>query len=233
MILLRIIAAVALVIIIIADILLIKMRLLKNKYYLAYEADPIVKVDDSYKKYKNIVYKPNKYVSKYITAYALSFGKKNTAMVSYVKSDMNLAYYILAYDKYHMPVKVIYIKDTRGLNHSSVIKLPHKTVDINIIMESVENEVLNPNPIKPVNSFKLMIFSLIWAIIVMCLFLITFYICTEVFATGFKNSYVASKLPVALIYIGVTSLCFMVLLFIILKLKNKHPRIKEVNNYAI
>lgn len=233
MILLRIIAAIALVIIVVADILLIKMRLLKNKYYLAYEADPIVKVDDSYKKYKNIVYKPNKYVSKYITAYALSFGKKNTAMVSYLKSDMNLAYYIIAYDKYHTPIKVIYVKDTRGLNHSSVIKLPHKAVDINIIMESVENEVLNPIPIKPVNSFKLMIFSLIWTVIVMCLLIITFYICTEVFATGFKENYVASKLPIALTYIGVTSLCFMVLLFIILRLKNKHPRIKEVNSYAI
>lgn len=233
MILLRIIAAVALVIIVVAGILLIKMRLLKNKYYLAYEADPIVKVDDSYKKYKNIVYKPNKYVSKYITAYALSFGKKNTAMVSYLKSDMNLAYYIIAYDKYHLPIKVIYIKDTRGLNHSSVIKLPHKAVDINIIMESVENEVLNPLPIKPVNSFKLMIFSLMWTVIVMCLLIITFYICTEVFATGFKEGYVASKLPIALTYIGISSLGFLIILFIILKLKNKHPKIKEVNSYAI
>lgn len=233
MILLRIIAAVALVIIVVAGILLIKMRLLKNKYYLAYEADPIVKVDDSYKKYKNIVYKPNKYVSKYITSYALSFGKKNTAMVSYLKSDMNLAYYIIAYDKYHLPIKVIYIKDTRGLNHSSVIKLPHKAVDINIIMESVENEVLNPLPIKPVNSFKLMIFSLMWTVIVMCLLIITFYICTEVFATGFKEGYVASKLPIALTYIGISSLGFLIILFIILKLKNKHPKIKEVNSYAI
>ena len=233
MILLRIIAAVALVIIVVAGILLIKMRLLKNKYYLAYEADPIVKVDDSYKKYKNIVYKPNKYVSKYITAYALSFGKKNTAMVSYLKSDMNLAYYIIAYDKYHLPIKVIYIKDTRGLNHSSVIKLPHKAVDINIIMESVENEVLNPLPIKPVNNFKLMIFSLMWTVIVMCLLIITFYICTEVFATGFKEGYVASKLPIALTYIGISSLGFLIILFIILKLKNKHPKIKEVNSYAI
>lgn len=233
MILLRIIAAIALVIIVVADILLIKMRLLKNKYYLAYEADPIAKVDDSYKNYKNIVYKPNKYVSKYITAYALSFGKKNTAMVSYLKSDMNIAYYIIAYDKYHTPIKVIYIKDTRGLNHSSIIKLPRRAVDINIIMESVENEVLNPLPIKPINTFKLMIFTLIWTVIVMCLLVDAFYICTEIFASGFKEGYVSAKLPTALIYIGVTSLCFMALLFTILKLKNKHPRIKEVNNYAI
>lgn len=233
MILLRIVAAASLIIIVAAIILLIKTRPLKNKYYLAYEADPIIKDDNTYKKYRNIVYKPNKYVSKYIKAYAVSLGKKNTTMLSYVDASSEIAYYIVAYDKYHTPIKVIYVKDTNGINHSPVISLPKKTVDLNIIMESAGNEALNPLPIKPLNSFKLIIFSLIWGLILACDLIISFYICVEVTATGFNDNYVSDNLGQALIYILIASLAFVVILFLILKLKNRRPRIKEVNNYAI
>lgn len=233
MILLRSLACAAVIIIIIATYSLCKGKFLKNKFYLAYEADPIIRVDETYKKYKNIVYKPNKFVSKYIDAYALSFGKKNTVMFSYTDNMDQIAYYVVVYNRYHEPIKLIYIKDTRGLNHSSVVKLPKKAVDINIVIKSVANETLNPCPIVPVSNLKLLVYSFHWTLILIGLIVLSYTACVEIFATGFKESYVSKYIWIAAFYLSVCSVVFMLILFFILKLRNLKPKIREVNKYAV
>lgn len=223
-IIIKIIIPIILFLIIIILLLIIhKSKLIKNKYYYNYVADPLIRVDDTYIGTRNIVYRPKTHVAKAITEYAISFDNKNYILINYAYNFNQITYYIVVYNYLHIPIKVIKVDDTRKSGHSTLIKLPQKTHDVNIIVTKVEGENVNHKPIKRFGFIRCLIYSILRTLLftlnlTFLLFVITLSLLSDAYV--FTSS---------MIYTLIASVIYFLMVFIIIKIKNRKEHVKDVD----
>lgn len=219
----KIIIPIILFLLIIILLLIIhKTKLIKNKYYYNYVADPLVRVDDTFIGIRNIVYRPKTHVAKAIREYAISFDNKNHMLVNYGYNFNQITYYIVVYNYLHIPIKIIKVDDTRKSDHSTLIKLPKKTYDLNIIVTKVEGEKVNHKPIKRFGTIRCLIYSLFRTLLLILNFMFLLYFLLLV------NEDIYS-IVFSFIYSLIISLLYFLLIFIILKIKNRKEKVKDVD----
>lgn len=227
---LLIIISCALVLVLILGLILILGKFMKRKYYYTYESDTILKLDDSNIGVRNIVFKPTTAVCNSISKYAISFDKKVRMLVSYKEKFNQITYFIIVYNYLHRPIKIIKVNDTKKELISKLIKLPKKTYDLNIIVSKIEGECINQLPLKKVNLFKRVFYSLLWSLICVSL---QVAICSIMTLLVYDINFLESAFSLLMLYIIISSCLLGVLLFIILMFKNRKYHLRSKKKYAI
>lgn len=228
----RILAILALVLVLVIGLIRFKLKLFKKVYvfnYIKPKAKKIVKDSGM----MSIIYEPNQETCRFISEYSLSKVNKNKYFIAkYQKVYKQIIYFIYMYDKNNKLIKILNVKDSRRLATSKMIKLSPKTKSVNVYMQSVNNEVYNLYAIKPISKFRLFIASAFTSV---QLFLILFalrHFILEGFNELQTEAFIKSDMNIlSIIYLLIMAIVFFVIYILVALAMNGNFRKKGVTLY--
>lgn len=201
-------------------ILLIIFRFRKNKFYHAYNEDEILRVNREGGA-KNSVCSPSGKTKDYITRYIVRRSVYDTmAVFNYTKGYSKIEYFIKCYNRFKRVIKVIYVKELNTKTVSKIIRLKKGTKSINVIIKSVDNEIINTSEIMPLSKLQMHLYSIFSSI----MFFMFFYAARHVALYYILGNQFRPFLESMWNYITILVILFFTLLYYllcILKLKKR------------
>lgn len=217
----RILSAASLGVCIVGIILLIALRLLKNRYYHEYTDDELFKKEKAANS-KNSIYFTSGETRNFIKKYVICKTLYDKYLVcNYVKSFQQISYFVVQYSVFKRAIGVIEVTHRNTGDASRVIALKRGCAYVNVVVGTADGITVNTNVIRPIPMVKariyaalqsLVIFTLLFAlrhVAVEVMDLVCDGLYTRVFLNNFLNyGIIAASFVLALLSYLVTALCF-------------------------
>lgn len=149
---------------------LIFMRFRKNIYQHVYQEDECFK-ETKENGTRSQICAPKGETLKYIKRYALRKSSYDTSVILSFKEEYEeVSYYIICYNKRHMPIECIQGEEFKTGITSKIINITKKTFDVNVVIKSVNNREINKSILKPMLKYKMRLFSFLASLAFFALF---------------------------------------------------------------
>ncbi len=223
----RILAIVAIVLVLVIGLIRFKLKLFKKVYvfnYIKPSAKKIVKDSGM----MSIIYEPNKETRRFISEYSLSkINKRKFFLAKYQKIYKQIIYFIYVYDRNNKLIKLIEVKDAKRNSTSQMIKLPKKTKSVNVYLKSVNNEVYNMYAIRPITKLRLFAASIMSSLQVFLIVFALRNLILEFYNPIQVESFLKSDLNLTtIIYVFLLTIVFFISYFLIALILNGNFRKK-------
>lgn len=138
---------------------LVCMRLLRNRYFRAFEEDELMKTTKSVNTYNSIYLTSGdtkKYVKKYVVC-KTAFDKY--VVCNFTRKFQEITYFVVAYSKNKRVLRVYRVTEAYTGDTSKVVAVPKRCAYVNIVIGAVDGVEINANVIRPISLYKIRLYS--------------------------------------------------------------------------
>lgn len=213
----RILCAASLLVCIICFILVLSLRLLKNRYYHEYTQDELLKTTKTANS-KNSIYFTSGATKKFIKKYVICKTLYDKYLVcNYTRSFDTISYFVVQYSRFKRVIGVINVNHRDTGDSSKVIALKKNCAFVNVVIGTADGICVNSNVIRPLPMVKVRIHAALKSLMLFTfLFAVRHAVIevfggihTQLFLENFLNyALIAGSFLLALISYFITVLCF-------------------------
>ena len=213
----RILCAASLLVCILSFILVLALRLLKNRYYHEYTQDELLKTTKAANS-KNSIYFTSGATKNFIKKYVICKTLYDKYLVcNYTRSFEDISYFVVQYSRLKRVIGVINVTHRNTGDSSKVIALKKGCAFVNVVIGTADGICVNSNVIRPLPMSKvrihaalksLMLFTFLFAVRHAAIEVFS-GVYTQLFLENFYNyALIAGSFVLALISYFITVLCF-------------------------
>ena len=166
---------------------------IRNRFYHAYHQDELIKSSKTINTVNKLYFtsgETTRFIKKYVVCKSVV---DKYVIVNYNKEFENVSFFVLCYGLLKRPFKVFKYKETNTGVSSQLIIIPKRTKEVNIVICSANDQVINFNVIKPLSLARIKLYALFMGLftfsgLLTLRHIIASLICGKQIVTSFMNS---------------------------------------------
>ncbi len=226
----RILSIVSAVLLVAGMVALACLRILKNKYYHAFEEDELFKREKQTNS-RNAIYFTSGETKNYIRKYVLCKTAYDSYLVcNYVKKFQDITYFVVEYSAKKKVISAHKVTESDTSDTSKVIALSRRCAYVNVFIGEVDGVRINSDVVRPLSLTRIRIYALITSVLTFLGLFIARQVVLEIIGMQTMKPYLTSYFNY--IAVGASFLLCLIGYFITVK-AFRRKNVKALNGGAL